>query len=1019
MPIQAPATTAASTTVATTTSRLSNTLPVSRDTCTTRPRSTDKSIQKRTMPFTNGTSNATNGAVSNGTSNGTTNGAVTNGTTNGVVANGSSSGLHHTLHTNGKTLSQQHLPQVPLPLPPQPQQQPQQQQQQQQQQQLLPRKRTLSHSTPTLVPSSTPAPPPPSPSPSRARRRHQHKRPISQFVQPLVIPTTTANAQAEAIRTHSYWSGFYKKTIKERRTQLGLAFPYLAKPSSLENFASTQNSARTSGESTPQSSIWASMPMSMPTPTPLHRRSSTNNFNVSVNGNSNNVFVHPLSSTSTMTTARSTITQSGVVNPTGIDDVAPSTTTAVEKTTSSTTPTLTLTSGSKRDLDSVIVRSPEEKSLLNYTEEEEVIPIVREIRMEEDDDEADKDGKKEEKDPLFDQEDEAMTEEERREQLEKERTATVISDLTEQRRMIGSPNGSLLEGDLSLDARLDALIATEQEGTPFPVHGLDEEIANNMIENCIGTLGLPMGLAFNFTINGAPLVIPMAIEEPSVIAAVSSAAKTISGYKGFQAWAPERNMIVAQVQLLDILDSAMDQVVERLEELESSIRDEANEYCTNMVLRGGGVQRVTLHRIRRQTKRESFRGQDLLVKHGVIPPHKVQKREEASSSSSSLPKTSSFDQCSEWLIVHLHIDVGDAMGANCANTVAEGIAPYLAKLSGGRVGVRILSNLNSTFRLPFSHMGYKSLSGKDVAVRMLEAFEWADLDPYRATTHNKGIMNGIDAVALATGQDWRAIEAGAHAWASGAGMYSERSSSSKSSSFASQNLKTGSKRKFAEVEEKNTGELVSPSASLSSPSPSSSPSSSSSVSSSERIHRGDAYKSLTRYWIEEDPDRIAEGYTGQESLVFCGELEMPIMVGTKGGVLSTNPVHAFTLGIMKYPDSKLLAMAMVTTGLAQNFAALRALVTEGIQRGHMALHARNIAISAGTPPVSVDEVTAYMIDSGKIRLGAARSYLAARGLGIYSQSSSSSSSVSSSSSSLLTNGSGVGPDSVPSRRAPA
>ncbi|KAG0028989.1 hypothetical protein BGZ81_004215 [Podila clonocystis] len=265
-------------------------------------------------------------------------------------------------------------------------------------------------------------------------------------------------------------------------------------------------------------------------------------------------------------------------------------------------------------------------------------------------------------------------------------------------------------------------------------------------------------------------------------------------------------------------------------------------------------------------------------------------------------------------------------------------------------------------------MGYKSLPGKDVAVRILEAYEWADLDPYRAATHNKGIMNGIDAVALATGQDWRAIEAGAHAWASGAGTLSERSISSSGPLSSTPTNTTSSLSDTGAMKRKFEGEEET------------------------RIYRGDAYKSLSRYWIEEDEERMRQGYRGQDALVFCGELEMPIMVGTKGGVLSTNPVHSFTLGVMKYPDSKQLAMAMVTTGLAQNFAALRALVTEGIQRGHMALHARNIAISAGTPPVSVDEVTAYMVETGKIRLGAARSYIAARGLGIYSQPSSLSSS---------------------------
>ncbi|KAF9147127.1 hypothetical protein BG015_011286 [Linnemannia schmuckeri] len=622
--------------------------------------------------------------------------------------------------------------------------------------------------------------------------------------------------------------------------------------------------------------------------------------------------------------------------------------------------------------------SQDVSSLLNYTDDGQIAPqqinghrlehqhqqeqdhIMESSRQAQEDEDQDSERRALALELGQGQEDVIMTEEERRDQLEKERKATVISNLAEQRKMIGSPNGHLLEGDLSLDARLDAIIATEQEGAPFPVYGLDEQIANNMIENCIGTLGMPMGLAFNFTINGSPLVIPMAIEEPSVIAAVSSAAKTISSFQGFQATAPERNMIVAQVQLLDIKDADMDRVMARMQEQEKAIQEEANEYCTNMVMRGGGVQRVSFHRVRRHVSRESFKGQDLLVKHGVISPQIVPSRSQSGSSSQG--------RCSEWLVVHLHVDVGDAMGANCANTVAEGIAPFLAKMSGGRIGVRILSNLNvdriakSTFRLPFSHMGYKSLPGKDVAVRLLEAYEWADLDPYRAATHNKGIMNGIDAVALATGQDWRAIEAGAHAWASGAGTYSDRSSEHSSlnaqeSDQRESGKQNGSKRKFRQ----DTSEGC-----------------------EARISRGDAYKPLTRYWIEEDEERLAQGFKGQDALMFCGELEMPIMVGTKGGVLSTNPVHAFTLGVMRYPDSKQLAMAMVTVGLAQNFAALRALVTEGIQRGHMALHARNIAISAGTPPASVDEVTAHMIDTGRIRLGAARSYIEKRGLGLYS-----------------------------------
>jgi hydroxymethylglutaryl-CoA reductase len=222
-------------------------------------------------------------------------------------------------------------------------------------------------------------------------------------------------------------------------------------------------------------------------------------------------------------------------------------------------------------------------------------------------------------------------------------------------------------------------------------HPLTVEMATLVTSN-LSTMGMPVGLAFNFTINGSPFVIPMAIEEPSVVAAVSSAAKTISTYQGFQAWAPERNMIVAQVQLLDILDDHMDTIMNKMKAQEEEIKTEANEYCTNMVLRGGGVQRVTFHRVRRHRQRQSFKGQDLLVKYGVISDQSLPSREESLESGPSA--TPGNGQCSEWLVVHLHVDVGDAMGANCANTVAEGIAPFLAKMSGGRIGVRILSNLN-------------------------------------------------------------------------------------------------------------------------------------------------------------------------------------------------------------------------------------------------------------------------------------------------------------------------------------
>ncbi|KAF9108847.1 hypothetical protein BGX27_008198 [Mortierella sp. AM989] len=790
---------------------------------------------------------------------------------------------------------------------------------------------------------------------------------------PSLFINTSASASVvtSAGDAHARWSGFYKKTIKERRTQLGLAFPHLSRPSSLDVFASAQTSARTSGRSSPNLG-----------------RSSPNLGRSSPNLGRSTPSLAPNIRTLAMTST----TRPG--SPLSANSIAMPRPVPLPLSTSTKSSLLKITDNSDipspdSDLVDNNLSTPNQDAQLS---EEIVITAETVVQPKKSTLSADQfrdqlrlqfQQAEEERHALVlelgqGQEDVVMTEEEQREQFEQERRVNGVSDLEEHRKMIGSPNGHLPEG-LSLDARLDALIAAEQDGTPYPVHGLDEQIANNMIENCIGTLGLPLGLAFNFTINGSPLTIPMSIEEPSVVAAVSSAAKTIATYHGFQASAPERNMIVAQVQLVDIPDSKMDGVMAKMQEQEKAIQEEANEYCINMVKRGGGIQRVTFHRIRRHVNRESFKGQDLLVKYGVVSAESLPARDSSSTSQG---------RCSEWLLVHLHIDVGDAMGANCANTVAEGIAPFLAKMSGGRVGVRILSNLNidriarSTFRLPFSHMGYKSLLGKDVAVRILEAYEWADLDPYRAATHNKGIMNGIDAVALATGQDWRAVEAGAHAWASGAGTYSERSTDAISTRGTSPSdsvpshpngdngNSSGNKRKLAALNEET------------------------------KVYRGDAYKPLTRYWIEEDEDRIQQGFKGQDALVFCGELEMPIMVGTKGGVLSTNPVHAFTLGVMRYPDSKQLAMAMVTVGLAQNFAALRALATEGIQRGHMSLHARNIAISAGTPPASVDEVTAYMIDTGKIRLGAAKSYIEKRGLLLYSSGMSSNSS----STSLLANG---------------
>ncbi|KAH9265555.1 hydroxymethylglutaryl-CoA reductase, degradative [Batrachochytrium salamandrivorans] len=426
---------------------------------------------------------------------------------------------------------------------------------------------------------------------------------------------------------------------------------------------------------------------------------------------------------------------------------------------------------------------------------------------------------------------------------------------------------------------------------PFPLCPISDEVADNMIENCVGTIGLPIGLALNFVVNGEPLIVPMVIEEPSVVAAVSGAAKTICHsdmHGGFQATASDRNVIFAQIQLLDVYDVDIDRIISQIQSEKRSILEIANEYCASMLKRGGGAVDLKIRKITR-----------------------------------SKPKGSDDKSMGFWLVVHIYIDVCDAMGANCASTVAEGVAPFLSRLSGARIGLRIVSNLSSEryatsgFKIPISKLAYKGVSGEDVSKHIVESFEWACDDHYRAITHNKGIMNGIDAVAVATGQDWRAIEAASH---------------------ISANMLAHS-----------GGSPCIPD------------------------HSNDlrSYGPLSRYWIE-------DGDHGEQLL--CAEMRLPICVGAAGGALSTNPVYRYHLGLMGNPDSKKLAMIMVSVGLAQNFAALRALCTEGIQRGHMSLHARNISIAVGAPPHAIQECASFMVKCGRITSLTAKEYLAAHHL---------------------------------------
>jgi len=375
--------------------------------------------------------------------------------------------------------------------------------------------------------------------------------------------------------------------------------------------------------------------------------------------------------------------------------------------------------------------------------------------------------------------------------------------------------------------------------------------ADAMIENAVGVLGLPVGIGLNFLVNGEDVLVPMAVEEASVIAAVSLAAKIVREGGGFKADADAPRMI-GQVQVAEL--SNPEAAKAAILRQKDSILAVANGLHPAMKSRGGGAQDVEVR---------------------LLP---VGAETHA--------------------IVHLIIDTQDAMGANLINTMCEGVAPLIERITGGRVRLRILSNLadlrlaRASCRIPFEALADFGFSGAEVAHGIAEASRFADADPYRACTHNKGVMNGVDAVALATGNDWRAIEAGAHAYCA----------------------------------------------------------------------RNGRYEPLTRWWIEEG--------------ALLGRIELPIQVGTVGGAVKANPLIPVLLRTMGNPGARKLAGIMAAVGLAQNMAALRALGTVGIQKGHMALHARNVAVSAGAKGSAVEEVAHALIAAGEIKLHRAQEILA-------------------------------------------
>lgn len=371
-----------------------------------------------------------------------------------------------------------------------------------------------------------------------------------------------------------------------------------------------------------------------------------------------------------------------------------------------------------------------------------------------------------------------------------------------------------------------------------PQNGLTIERADTMIENAVGVIGVPVGIATNFTINARDYLVPMATEEPSVLAAASNAARMARGHGGFST-STTGAIMIAQIQLVDIIDPHGARY--RVLEAEAEILALANDQDPVLVSFGGGARRLEVRTLPTRTGTH--------------------------------------------IIAHLHVDVRDAMGANAVNSMAEAIAPRLAEIAGGRSLLRILSN-KADQRLTRVRAVFDGelLGGSAVVDDIVHASAFAEADAYRAATHNKGIMNGITAVVLATGNDTRAVEAGCHSHAA----------------------------------------------------------------------RDGEYRALSRF------ERTADG-----NLV--GTLEVPLAVGLVGGATKTHPVAQAAIRILGVETAIELAEVIAAVGLAQNLAACRALAAEGIQRGHMTLHARTIAASAGATTDEVGEVARRIVEAGRIR----------------------------------------------------
>jgi len=399
---------------------------------------------------------------------------------------------------------------------------------------------------------------------------------------------------------------------------------------------------------------------------------------------------------------------------------------------------------------------------------------------------------------------------------------------------------------------VDSSNQTPESLLPFTSGGLTPEAADHMIENVIGLYSLPLGIALNFQVNGKDVLVPMTLEEPSVVAGASFMAKLARLGGGFQATTTEPHMI-GQMQVLDLPNIHLAQlsILEHKEDLLA----EADAVDPVLKKFGGGAHNLEVR----------------VISESPIGP---------------------------FLVVHLIYDVRDAMGANAVNTACERLAPHIEAITGGRVHLRILSNLadhrlaRARCTIPVSELAFGDFSGEKVRDGIIEAWAFAASDPYRAATHNKGIMNGVDSVVIATGNDWRAIEAGAHAYAARTGRYT----------------------------------------------------------------------SLSTWGKDRDGNLV-------------GTLEMPMAVGIVGGATKVHPAAQASVKLMGVVRASELAEIIVSVGLAQNMAALRALATEGIQRGHMSLHARQVAIAAGATGDLIERVATQMVVEKVVRIDRAEEIL--------------------------------------------